>query len=275
MAAERDQLQADRPEGCWCLGLGGRIPVALAQITKPEDERDWPMSWREFCSCEEGQAAEREADRILREYQVESRAIRLKRILGRASFGHYQGQTWNSYLALVEQRIGRVPRSVTAVVKQLRLCAQPGSTTWFYIWGPYGTGKTAALVVIMDELLDAHPDLVITTIGEMLEKVQATFGHKAGDEGSSTDDVIQAYRETSLLLVDDLGNENESTTPWARTTVWRMLNERYMAGDKRTGFTSNLSPEALEESLGAAVAQRILEDVLEVDMSICPNLRER
>jgi DNA replication protein DnaC len=272
LARQRDEIQAGRPEGCWCLGIGGRGEVGIPVTTIPDDDADWPMTFRDFCECPEGVEAKASRDREMAEYETDARTIKIRRVLGRSDFSRYEGQTWETYLAKVEAKVGTVTDDVRSTVRLLKYC--PRQADWFYVWGPFGTGKTAAMAIMAVEMVEDHPDLILSTVGDLLDQVQATFGRKSGGDEPTTDDVLHAYRETSLLLLDDIANENESVTAFARTTVWRLLNDRYRA-KRLTGFTSNISPSELEQRIGPAMSQRILEDVFEVNMSHCPNLRLR
>lgn len=268
LAAERDRVQATRPEGCWCLGLGGRGLVALDTLGDPNEA---PTTWTEYCSCPEGDAAKAERDRVQDKWVVDVRVKRITRILGHRKYGRYANHTFETYLEAVKQKAGRVPREATNAIKLLRGWAKQ-SDTWLYVWGSFGTGKTGALCVLAIQLMDRHPDVIFTTVGAMFETIQATFNVQPGGDEPTTEQVLQMYRDTSLLIVDDLANDNESPTPFAVRTFWRLINDRYN-GPKLTAFSSNCSPEELERRIGPALSQRILEDCIEVDMTGCPNLR--
>jgi hypothetical protein len=56
-ALERDELQKLRPDGCWCLGLGGRDPLPLTVVdpTGRILHSEGDETWTTFCSCLDGQ----------------------------------------------------------------------------------------------------------------------------------------------------------------------------------------------------------------------------
>src|SRR5262249_33615898 len=64
LAAERDGLAAERPPGCFCLGLGGRGGLL----------RETPRLWRHWCPCPEGERQRAESDAHGAALEAEQRA---------------------------------------------------------------------------------------------------------------------------------------------------------------------------------------------------------
>lgn len=101
----RDQLVGQRPEGCWCLGLGGRYRAAIvvdlpsepgARRVRPALDADGEplVGWREYCGCLEGQAQQARADRARMVASVRQRQEQVEqRWRGAGIKAHFRGLT--------------------------------------------------------------------------------------------------------------------------------------------------------------------------------------
>lgn len=270
LAAERDELQAERPDGCWCLGLGGKIRRYL-RIPGEEDFAFWDV----YCTCPEGVAFGAAEAAAVDRSRAKLHVARLSKMVHHAQLGKYQGQSFETYTELVEGALGELPQANRENLDLLRgWCGDP-ARNWLLIHGPKGTCKTGLAIVCLDLVMDQYPDAILTTVDDMLQEIQASFGVVRNEEGvPTTADVLWGYRMASLVIVDDLGNENERTTEFARSSLFGLVNDRYRAGDKVTVFTSNLDPSGIKAKLGESVGARIIEDCTIVDMSCGPNVRE-
>jgi hypothetical protein len=63
LCLERDQLAANRPDGCWCLGLGGRTQ-RWVPVQDDDGERAYLRTFRDYCDCPDGQEAKAVAERL-------------------------------------------------------------------------------------------------------------------------------------------------------------------------------------------------------------------
>lgn len=269
LAAERDELVTERPEGCWCLGLGGRDRRYL--VIPGEDDF---AHWDTYCSCPEGKAAFAAEVDANKRSRTKLHSARLSRMLRQARLGKYEGKSFESYIELVEAELGELPDANRQNLDLLRgWCADP-ARNWLLIHGPQGTCKTGLMSVCLELVMDEYPNAILTTVGDLLEQVEATFGVRPGGDMPTTADVLWGYRETGLLVIDDLGNENDRTSAFARSTLFGLVNDRYRAGDKVTAFTSNLDPSGIKAKLGESLGARIIEDCTIVDMTCGPNVRE-
>jgi DNA replication protein DnaC len=135
--------------------------------------------------------------------------------------------------------------------------------------GPVGVGKTHLAVAILAELVDTRGLRgVFCDFTELLARIQATFSR--GSE-ESEDDVLQVYRDTDLLILDELGARRP--TDWARDVLYGLLNTRYNRR-RLTILTTNYGDvpekpggETLELRVGVPVRSRLAEMCRLVEMS--------
>lgn len=269
---ERDRIAADRPDGCWCLGVG-----AIGERFVPDGDGGGIPVHTEYCECPEGQAQRDADDRIRAAYRNGMRKARLERYFGSTRIPQrYATVTLDSYPAV---------ESTAEVVERLRgyaaSCGQREGSS-ILLWGLYGTGKTGLSIATMRSAIEAHGlDALFTTVPDLLNEIRSTFGANsqrprlpyADDQeslsGLSSGELQRLVRDTSLLVLDDLGTER--VTGWVAETLFELINHRYNRM-LRTIFTSNLDPEELISHLGERISWRIahMSDVLHLDG---PNLR--
>ena len=127
--------------------------------------------------------------------------------------------------------------------------------------GPVGVGKTHLAAAVLAELVDTlGVRSVFCDFTDLLSRIQATFS-RGSDE--SEDDVLQIYRESELLVLDELGARRP--TDWARDVLYGLLNTRYNR-KRLTILTTNYGDtpekpggETLELRVGTAVRSRLAE----------------
>jgi len=113
----------------------------------------------------------------------------------------------------------------------------------FLFYGPPGTGKTYLAFCIANELLKREvPVIAMSTIG-LLNKIKETY-NKYGQE--SEIDIINIFKNASLLVLDDLGAENDSG--WVKEKLYEIIDSRYRDG-KPMIVTTNLTLEQLKNKL--------------------------
>jgi len=117
--------------------------------------------------------------------------------------------------------------------------------------GPTGVGKTyqafgALRAAVTCELpLRWHA----LTSADLYASLRPRHGH-------DTEAQLRVYRDAELLFVDDLGAAKPSE--FVEETTYRLINARYEAC-RPSIFTSNLSVEALKETLGDRIVSRLAE----------------
>lgn len=109
--------------------------------------------------------------------------------------------------------------------------------------GPPGTGKTYLAFCIANELLNRMvPVIAISSIG-LLNRIKETY-KRYGSEGEV--EIINSLKNASLLILDDLGAENNTT--WAKEKIYEIIDSRYR-DRKPIIITTNLTNEQLKEHL--------------------------
>lgn len=112
-------------------------------------------------------------------------------------------------------------------------------------FGPTGTGKTYLAFCIANELMSKMtPVIAISSIG-LLGRIKETY-KKYGTEGEI--DIINNLKNASLLILDDLGAENN--TNWSKETLYEIIDSRYR-DRKPIIITTNLSLEQLRGKMAS------------------------
>ena len=113
------------------------------------------------------------------------------------------------------------------------------------LFGAPGTGKTYLAFCIANELLNRLvPVIAISSIG-LLNKIKDTY-RRYGSEGEV--EIINNLKNASLLILDDLGAENN--TDWAKEKIYEIIDSRYR-DRKPIIITTNLSLDQLKEKLAS------------------------
>lgn len=111
----------------------------------------------------------------------------------------------------------------------------------FYLYGPFGTGKTYLLGAMAHEL--SKRGHVIT----MMHYPTFTQEMKAAIADGSVSDKLNAVKNSEILMLDDIGAEVNST--WIRDEVLGVILQHRMQEKLPTFFSSNFNFSELEEHL--------------------------
>jgi len=111
---------------------------------------------------------------------------------------------------------------------------------WLFMWGTYGTGKTAAANILLRETLLHDGSAFMLTQSQLLDY---RINGERGKFGSFTLD--QVASQSNLLLLDDVGatKANDYTM---ESLEWLAVN-RYNAG-KSLIITTNLDPDGKKKA---------------------------
>lgn len=96
---------------------------------------------------------------------------------------------------------------------------------WLVLCGPHGVGKTHLAVAITGELSGRH-DVYFARVQQLMYRLQSSF-QSAGDSQQTFDTLFRAAADVEVLVLDDLGAENDSE--WTRATLQELLSHRYEA----------------------------------------------
>ena len=130
---------------------------------------------------------------------------------------------------------------------------------WF-LHGPVGVGKSGLAAGYMREWIwSGQGRARWVTVPNLLAEIRSTYGPPR--EGKRDEaDVVYAYAEAPLLVMDDLGSERmmDANMEWVQDVLLRIVGNRH-DGLMTTVFTSNYSLEALERRVSERLTWRILE----------------
>lgn len=261
IAEERDRLQAERPEGCWCFGAGGRDPKYLP----PVGEADPIQVFETHCHCVDGSAqAMRDGDAHLRGL-ANLRRLRVERYFGATNVPpRFRDLNFSTY-PVTEQT-----EPVVGFLQSWARRASADTGPSVLLQGEVGRGKTGLAVATFKATIAFHGrGGLFIQAKEYLDRLKASFD---GDE--RTAELKKAVKEAPLLILDDLGIERD--TDWAQEELLDLVNYRH-GYELRTIFTTNLTPKQMVDQLGPRLHGRVTEmceygeAVIEL---VGPNLRD-
>lgn len=135
-----------------------------------------------------------------------------------------------------------------------------------YLWGPPGTGKTLISTLILKSLILSGYTGFSATSAEMVEMFTAGWrGNTDEQTWFST-----KFLRSQVLLLDELRRD----TRLAETTFDHVLRTR-VHGGRPTILTTNLTPTQLESGYGSSVLSLLVEQSLEVHLTLPQNYRAR
>lgn len=250
-AEERDGIQATRPEGCGCLGAGGR---ELRFAERGE------IVWGVPCSaCPEGREAAARREELRAAYEARRKEESHRFLVGAANIPkRFAECTFKSYPVSEQTRpiVERVQSWATGAEKKGSLL----------LYGSFGTGKTGLAVSCLRATIEREQSSLFFTVPALLDAIRATY---APDSKVDERKVIDAVKNAPFLVLDDLGAER--VTEWVAEKLFTVINHRHDE-ELPTVFTSNLDMAQLAAHIGERTAWRIVEmaEVVKVDG---PNLR--
>lgn len=131
------------------------------------------------------------------------------------------------------------------------------------ILGPKGTGKTHLATALMDELLARRPGVEghWFTMRIALADIKAEFGLR-DDSGRSLSPTYDRMRAPCLVVLDGIGEEEDSDRGWGRKVIGDALYCR-QARCFPTIITSNANDKVDFKPYGDLVASRLAEGTIE------------
>ncbi len=110
-----------------------------------------------------------------------------------------------------------------------------------YLSGSFGSGKSYILSAVLNELSNKGFICVNVHYPTLLRRLKQSFNENNYDE------VLDEIMLCDILLLDDIGAENNST--WARDEVLSVILQYRMDNDLTTFFTSNYTIDELDTVL--------------------------
>jgi len=144
-----------------------------------------------------------------------------------------------------------------------------------YFHGPFGVGKTYFLGAIANELSDKNIPSMIIYMPEFVREIKASI------KDDSMNEKIEAFKETPVLMLDDIGAESQSA--WFRDEVLGSILHYRMMERLPVFFTSNYSLAELEKVLMLSnrgdveqvKAKRITERIKQLSQAVNVDGRNR
>ena len=233
-------LSSDQPLSiCWCGGQGASGLRLTAQGQRVYDN---------FCVCELGTA--------MKKTQDDARHVR--QMVGRSNMIERVWQQVNVPRRFTGMRLQDSPHTELA----LRLVFTTGEPyeetqepeSWF-LHGAVGVGKTCLAVGYAYEMVQAHlTPARFVTLPAMMSEIRSCYD----DGGPSEKEVLKQYKETELLILDDMGAEHTTSTNWLSDRLYQILGDRHDQL-RPTVMTSNLSIYELAGIYGDRITSRINE----------------
>jgi len=137
---------------------------------------------------------------------------------------------------------------------------------WLVLIGRNGCGKTHLAAAIANQHLVQGSLVLFATVPDLLDHLRATF---APTSPVVYDQLFSSMREAELLVLDDLGSEQNS--PWASEKLFQLLNYRYNSRFPTVITTNSMRLQAVDERIRSRLMDRSL--VIEVSMDRAQDYR--
>lgn len=188
-----------------------------------------------MCKCEE-----KEYKKMKKQEEINEKIHKLNRLKKHSLMGeHFEGCTFENFeVDSSNKSYFNIAKKYTEKFKEVEK-----ENLGLIFFGKPGTGKTYLAFCIANELISRmEPVIAISSIG-LLNRIKETY-KKFGNEGEV--EIINSLKNASLLILDDLGAENN--TPWAKEKIYEIIDSRYRDG-KPIIITTNLSLDQLKNKM--------------------------
>ncbi len=118
--------------------------------------------------------------------------------------------------------------------------------------GNVGTGKTHLACAVANQIAGKGYTSIFRSVSNLIRSVRETWGG-AGSESA----VIEVYRNVDLLIIDEVGVQNNTENE--RNILFDILNSRYEEM-KPTILITNLDIERFTKAVGLRIASRVQHD---------------
>ncbi|MCA0969853.1 primosomal protein DnaI [Halobacillus litoralis] len=144
-----------------------------------------------------------------------------------------------------------------------------------YFHGPFGVGKTFFLGAIANELSEKGIPSMLIYMPEFVREIKNSI------KDDSMSEKIQAFKETPVLMLDDIGAESQSA--WFRDEILGSILQYRMMERLPVFFSSNYSLDDLEKVMMTSnrgdvekvKAQRITERIRQLSTTVVVNGENR
>ena len=127
------------------------------------------------------------------------------------------------------------------------------------LFGSYGSGKTYLLEAAARFILEAGGRVHYAMATDLLDAIKGSFSSAAETPGQKdTSELLEFYKATPVLFLDDLGAERP--TAFANERLTSIVDDRYR-NEKRLMVTTNHSFQGLYNTGYERIAERLFDDV--------------
>lgn len=254
------ELLKDRPEGCWCLGLGYSKDI---QVDFGRDIVDLAERWKYVAAdpcdhCEEGKDANAFAIKTIRDADARCEDLR-------------RSQLWKSLdipKRFHDVKLSTLPKDVTysssdGTPVNVDTFLDVGGS--YLVHGDNGVGKTCLGITYIKAAINSgkYKSVCWITAPQLLGYLRATYNQPQTEGKPTEEQLLDWYIKVGLLVIDDLGAEQlkagyNGEISWGQDRLFRIIGERH--DEMRDTFiTSNKSMIELGERLGERTTWRIVE----------------
>ena len=131
---------------------------------------------------------------------------------------------------------------------------------WLLLVGRNGCGKTHLAAAIANQHLAKGSLVLFATVPDLLDHLRATF---APSSSVVYDQLFSSMREAELLILDDLGAEQNS--PWASEKLFQLLNYRYNSRFPTVITTNKIRLQAVDERVRSRLTDTSLVTEIVMD----------
>ena len=144
---------------------------------------------------------------------------------------------------------------VPGIADSFNLCQQYANDPdgWLLLIGRNGCGKTHLAAAIANQHLAKGSLVLFATVPDLLDHLRATF---APTSTTVYDQLFSSMREAELLVLDDLGSEQNS--PWASEKLFQLLNYRYNSRFPTVITTNNLRLQSVDDRIRSRLMDKSL-----------------
>ena len=176
----------------------------------------------------------------------------------------FRGKTFDNYEVTEDNK--KLYKTVKDYVDNFEERYKNGN--WLMLVGGFGLGKThlalaAGIEILkyfakeevkgnMNTVYSGRPKVKFVSSSELVQSIRDSYDSDQLNEL----DLMNGYKNTKLLIIDDLGTEKASE--WQREKMYIILDYRYREL-LPTIITTNLEVGGLQEHLSERVVERIIE----------------
>lgn len=201
-----------------------------------------------FTSAEELMAWQRDEE-IKRAAEVDrlNRQARAEKILGRSGIQSlHRSCSFTNY-----EVTGDGQRHALTVAKSYAQNFGIGFASFVFTGKP-GTGKNHLAAAIGNHLLKQNRTVLVVTVADLTLRARACY-----DDGKSESELLDDLCRVDLLVIDEVGIQRDTR---GEKVLLNQIIDRRLAALKPVGILTNLNHQALTETLGERVIDRLRMD---------------